>query len=198
MSYNVALSASRENSKNQSLHLHEFAVILEVIILSWQQSAFVIRKSHKQFFSWWDLIMTDFALFSNCSTILVLLEINDNGCLQRKEGFSVVVSWFQKWIKRQLSTPIQSNSTSYPRHQSGKEQKDDLYQLELPTIETLPWKDQYKINGGAGGLKLLRIYTDRTFMPREFSLLTHIQTPNVELYIRPYRSIFSAIFKLRK
>ena len=36
--------------------------------------------------------MTDFALFSNCSTILVLLEINDNGCLQRKEGFSVVVS----------------------------------------------------------------------------------------------------------
>ena len=45
-------------------------------------SAFVIRKKHKQFFSWLDSIMTDIALFSNASTILVLLEINDNGYLQ--------------------------------------------------------------------------------------------------------------------
>ena len=28
--------------------------------------------------------------------------------------------------------------------------KDEQYQLELPTIETLPWNDQYKINGGGG------------------------------------------------
>ena len=43
-----------------------------------------------------------------------------------------------------------SNFTFYPRHQSGKEQKDEQYQLELPTIETLPWNDQYTINGGEG------------------------------------------------
>ena len=47
-----------------------------------------------------------------------------------------------------------SNSTSYPRHQSRKEQKDEQYQLELPTIETLSWNDQYKINGEIGGLNL--------------------------------------------
>ena len=47
-----------------------------------------------------------------------------------------------------------SNSTSYPRHQSGKEQKDEQYQFELPTIETLPWNDQYKINGGVGAFNL--------------------------------------------
>ena len=40
------------------------------------------------------------------------------------------------------------NSTFYPRHQSGKERKDE--QLELPTNETLPWNDQHKINGGVG------------------------------------------------
>ena len=62
-----------------------------------------------------------------------------------------------------------SNFTFYPRHKSGKEQKDEQYQLELPTIETLPWNDQYKINGGEGVKPVytilpLRIYTDRTFM----------------------------------
>ena len=34
------------------------------------------------------------------------------------------------------------------------EEKDEQYQLELPTIETLPWNDQYKTNGGVGGLNL--------------------------------------------
>ena len=77
--------------------------------------------------------------------------------------------------------PIQSNSTFYTKHQWGKEQKDEQYQLESPTMETLPSNDQYKINGGGvcGGGVLkpvytilpLRIYTDRTFMPRVFSLL---------------------------
>ena len=43
-----------------------------------------------------------------------------------------------------------SNSTSYPRQKSGKEQKDEQYQLELPTIETLSWNGRYKINGGVG------------------------------------------------
>ena len=45
-----------------------------------------------------------------------------------------------------------SNFTSYPRYQSGKEEKDEQYQLELATIEILPWNDQYKINGGVRGL----------------------------------------------
>ena len=35
--------------------------------------------------------------------------------------------------------------------QSGKEQKDEQYQLELPTTETLPWNEQYKIIGGGRG-----------------------------------------------
>ena len=69
-----------------------------------------------------------------------------------------------------------------PQTPVGTGKKDEHYQLELPTIETLPWNDQYKINGGVcgggGGLKPvytilpLRIYIDRTFMPQEFSLLT--------------------------
>ena len=29
--------------------------------------------------------------------------------------------------------------------------KDEQYQLELPTIKTLPCNDQYKINGGVCG-----------------------------------------------
>ena len=29
--------------------------------------------------------------------------------------------------------------------------KEEQYQLELPTTETLPWNNQYKINGGGGG-----------------------------------------------
>ena len=57
------------------------------------------------------------------------------------------------WRKRQWSGTDTTEFQilySYPRRQSGKEQKDEKYQLELPTIETLPWNDQYKINGGSG------------------------------------------------
>ena len=36
----------------------------------------------------------------------------------------------------------------------GKGQKDEQHQLQLPTIKTLRWNDQYKINGGVGGLHL--------------------------------------------
>ena len=43
---------------------------------------------------------------------------------------------------------------STPDTSRGKEQKDEKYQLELPTVETLPWNYmyQYKINGRVGGL----------------------------------------------
>ena len=46
------------------------------IILLWQRSAFVIRKSHKQFFSWRDPIITDVALFSNANTIVCSISSN--------------------------------------------------------------------------------------------------------------------------
>ena len=121
--------------------------------------------------------MTDVALFSNASTILLLLEINDNGYMQCCWNPRLNKDFlFCKLILRvdEKAMIRKSNSTSFPRHQSGKEQKDEQYQLELLTIETLPWNDQYRINGR--GLKPvytilpLRIYTDRTFMQRDFSL----------------------------
>ena len=153
------------------------------MIRNWYNQ-FVIHKSHKQFFSWGDSIITEVALFSNTNTILVLLEINDNGYLQccwnpklNKDYLLWLVDFKSGW-KGNDQEPIQSNSTSYPRHQSEKEQKDEQYQLELPEIETQPWNDHYKINGGVGGGGLksvyrflpLRIYAGRTFMSRDFSL----------------------------
>ena len=39
--------------------------------------------------------------------------------------------------------PHPTSDTSRDRYK-----KDEQYQLELPTIETLPWNDQYKINDG--------------------------------------------------
>ena len=61
----------------------------------------VIRKSHKQFFSWRDSIITDISLFSNANTIIVSIISNKWQSLsavllesQAKQGFSVVVSWF--------------------------------------------------------------------------------------------------------
>ena len=93
-------------------------------------------------------------MFSNANTILVLLEINDNGCLQRcwnprlNKIFCRGKLILKVDEKGNDQEPIQSNSTSYPRHQSGKEQTDEQYQLELPTIETMLSNDQYKINDG--------------------------------------------------
>ena len=52
------------------------------------------------------------------------------------------------------------NWIPHPTPDASRERykKDEQYQSELPTIETLPWNEQYKINGGVcvwggGGLK---------------------------------------------
>ena len=47
---------------------------------------------------------------------------------------------------------IRYNRIPHPTPDTSRDRyiKDEQYQFELPTIETLPWNDQYKINGGGG------------------------------------------------
>ena len=52
----------------------------------------------------------------------------------------MIRNWY-KWI------PHPTRDASQERYK-----KDEQYQLELPASETLPWNDQYKINGGMWGL----------------------------------------------
>ena len=54
-------------------------------------------------------------------------------------------------MKRQWSETDTNEFHILPQTPVGIGTKtDEQYQLELPTIETLSWKDQYKINGGGG------------------------------------------------
>ena len=51
-------------------------------------------------------------------------------------------------MKRQCSGTDTIEFHILPQTPVGKgKKKDEQYQLELPTIETLPWNDQFKING---------------------------------------------------
>ena len=72
---------------------------------------------------------------------------------------------------RERNKKASNTNYNYPQLKSKKISNDQ----ELIQSEILPWNDQYKINGGRGAYTrvhnpALRIYTDRTLMPWDFSL----------------------------
>ena len=125
------------------------------IILPWQRSAFVNRKSHKQFFSWRDSIITDVALFRYHKFLCTRINeyLNNMACQIRLKRFFLTSAYItchliSSLIAVMFLTRGQFHQSTYDVFSSYKHRTKSkiLFHQTLQTCEVLTFCLKFTMN----------------------------------------------------